>query len=243
MRPCRTTTRPGRPLLPPPSPTAPRVDPLSPPCAWPLPPPAPHARRPSVPALCGAAPACAWPAAGRTERQGEARTPRGRGESRGLASRAIVIIIVLLLSVACFVCYQASGFRLLLSVVLCVGVFLLLLCHAAFLFLSLFLSSVVSCACGFVCVAAVVFCCSCAGDGRPRPCGFGRRCVVDTDFEADDGILSTYYVQYLPVPPATCPRNRFPSELCRIAALCLLGMDFDAYDGEFCPFLRHSPVP
>jgi hypothetical protein len=86
----------------------PLVDSPSPPRVWPLPPPARHARRPSAPALRGAALARVRPAAGRTERQGEDRTPRGRGESRGLATRAITIIIVLfvVVFVACCVCFR-----------------------------------------------------------------------------------------------------------------------------------------
>jgi hypothetical protein len=203
-RTCRRSSRPGRP--PPSAPSRPPlVDPPSPPCAWPPSPPAPHARRPSAPAPAWRR-AGARPARGGTDRaSGGGAVPRAAPPKGGVSRRA-----QLQASSLCCCClllvvlFQASGCWLLPSVVLCVGVFLLLLCHAAFLFLSLsLLFCFVLCLC-FCVSAAVAFCRSCADDGRPRPRGIGRRCVAGTDFDAHDGILSTYYVQYIPASPATC---------------------------------------
>ncbi len=144
--------RPGRPLLPslfprPPStrrrPPCVVAAPAASACAAPRPPP-----RRAVPRL-----RARGSAAGRTARRGpRSRTPRGSGESRCLAPRAIISIIVCCCCLLCVVFVSGSCFRLLLSVVLRVGVVLLLVCHADSLFLPLFLSPVVSCACGFVCV-------------------------------------------------------------------------------------------
>jgi hypothetical protein len=220
----------------------PLVDPPSPPCAWPPSPPAPHARRPSAPAPAWRR-AGARPARGGTDRaSGGGAVPRAAPPKGGVSRRA-----QLQASSLCCCClllvvlFQASGCWLLPSVVLCVGVFLLLLCHAAFLFLSLsLLFCFVLCLC-FCVSAAVAFCRSCADDGRPRPRGIGRRCVAGTDFDAHDGILSTYYVQYIPASPATC-RAIAPQRSLPHCGAVPVGTDFVACDGEFCPFLRHSPV-
>ncbi len=112
---------------------------------WPRPPSA-HARRPVRPRAVRRR-ACARVA---PRRAGPSGGPGAVPPARRAARNHYHFVVVVVCWLLCL--FQASCFRLLLFVVLRVGVVLLLVCHADFLFLPLFLSSVVSCACGFVCV-------------------------------------------------------------------------------------------
>ena len=120
-------------------------------------------------------PRAAWRSAGARPLRGGPGRQGARSRSTRAPRRAQLLSSCLLLLLLPVVFVSGSCFRLLLSVVLRVGVVLLLVCHADSLFLPLFLSSVVSCACVLWVSAAVPFFCSCAGAGRPS--GGCRHCV------------------------------------------------------------------
>jgi hypothetical protein len=175
-----------RPLLRPPF-----ADSPSPPRVWPLPPPAPHARRPSAPALRGAAPARVRPAAGRAERRGQAPYPARlcrKAESRDARNSYHYCLFVV--AVCCLLC------RFRLAVVGCCCLLCCVWWFGVCSALSLFSSSC-SCPsfvllfclpCGSVCVFLSSSCVPVAGGGQaphhPAPCAapcLRRRGRVDGD--------------------------------------------------------------
>ncbi len=174
-----------------------------------------------------------------TRRGSSRRRPRGGLERGRHATRAIIIIMLLLFLLFCFVCsvlVVVCCCRLLCCVWVC---FCLCLCCLR-VPVSLLFSSVVSCSCFSVCVAAVAFFCSCAGGGCVREVprrSAAAPCPSDMAFDAIDGDFICFDIIRLTI--FTLPRNLpralprqlgdFLRQFGRFAAPCRVGTDFVAF--------------